>query len=105
MGQARLGRFDVMAFAPTIDPSRAVKFYRDILGLPLVSQDGFAAVFDAHGIMLRVTIVPKPLTPQPFTILGWKVPDIAATVKDLASTGVKFERYMDSQDELNIWTA
>jgi hypothetical protein len=54
--------------------------------------------------MLRVTSVPK-LTPQPFTVLGWKVPDIAAAVKGLAAAGVKFERYMDSQDELNIWTA
>jgi catechol 2,3-dioxygenase-like lactoylglutathione lyase family enzyme len=100
-----LGEFDVIAFAPTIDAVRAVEFYRDTLGLSLISQDSFAAVFDAHGITLRVTNVPKPLTPQPFTVLGWKVPDIAATVKGLAAAGVKFERYMDSQDELNIWTA
>jgi catechol 2,3-dioxygenase-like lactoylglutathione lyase family enzyme len=100
-----LGQFDVMAFAPTTDAAWSVEFYRDALGLSLISQDSFAAVFDAHGIALRVTNVPKPLTPQAFTVLGWKVPDIAAVVKDLAAAGVKFERYMDSQDELNIWTA
>ena len=100
-----LGQFDIMAFAPTIDAKRAVEFYRDTLGVPMISQDGFAAVFDAHGVTLRVTNVPKPLTPHPFTQLGWKVLDIAATVKGLAAAGVKFERYMDSQDELNIWTA
>jgi catechol 2,3-dioxygenase-like lactoylglutathione lyase family enzyme len=105
MNNASLGQFDVMAFAPTIDAVRAVEFYRDTLGLSLISQDSFAAVFDAHGITLRVTSVPQPLTPQPFTVLGWKVPDIAATVKGLAAAGVKFERYMDSQDDLNIWTA
>lgn len=105
MDTTSLGEFDVMAFAPTTHASRAVEFYRDTLGLPLISQDGFAAAFDAHGIMLRVTSVPKPFTPQPFTVLGWKVPDIGATVKGLATKGVKFERYMDSQDELNIWTA
>jgi catechol 2,3-dioxygenase-like lactoylglutathione lyase family enzyme len=105
MDKPSLGEFDVMAFAPTTDAARAVEFYRDTLGLTLISQDSFAAAFDAHGIMLRVTIVPKPLTPQPFTVLGWKVPDIAAAVKELAAAGVKFERYMDSQDELNIWTA
>jgi catechol 2,3-dioxygenase-like lactoylglutathione lyase family enzyme len=105
MNNASLGEFDVMAFAPTIDAVRAVEFYRDTLGLSLISQDSFAAVFDAHGITLRVTSVPQPLTPQPFTVLGWKVPDIAATVKGLAAAGVKFERYMDSQDDLNIWTA
>jgi catechol 2,3-dioxygenase-like lactoylglutathione lyase family enzyme len=105
MDKISLGHSDVVAFAPTIDAARAVAFYRDTLGLPLISRDGFAAAFDAHGIMLRVTIVPEPLTPQPFTVLGWKVPDIAAVVKGLAAAGVKFERYMDSQDELNIWTA
>ena len=93
-----------MAFAPTIDPEKAIAFYRDTLGLSLLSQDSFAAAFDAHGIMLRVSTVPK-LTPQPFTILGWKVPDIVAAVKGLAAAGVQFERYMDSQNELNVWTA
>jgi catechol 2,3-dioxygenase-like lactoylglutathione lyase family enzyme len=105
LAKISLGQFDVMAFAPTIDAKRAVEFYRDTLGLSLISQDGFAAAFDAHGFMLRVTSVPKPLTPQPFTVLGWKVPDIAAAVKGLAAAGVEFERYMDSQDDLNIWTA
>jgi catechol 2,3-dioxygenase-like lactoylglutathione lyase family enzyme len=100
-----LGDCDVMAFAPTTDAARAVKFYRDTLGLTLISQDGFAAAFDAHGIMLRVTNVPEPLTPQPFTVLGWKVADIAATVRELAAAGAKFERYMPTQDELGIWTA
>jgi catechol 2,3-dioxygenase-like lactoylglutathione lyase family enzyme len=104
MDKISLDRFEIMAFAPTADAARVVEFYRDTLGLPLISQDGFAAVFDAHGIMLRVTNVPK-LTPQPFTVLGWKVPDMATAVKGLAAGGVKFERYMESQDELNIWTA
>jgi hypothetical protein len=38
--------------------------------------------------------------------LGWQVPEITATVKDLAEAGVSFERYegMD-QDELSIWTS
>lgn len=104
MDKISLGHFDVMAFAPTIDPEKAIAFYRDTLGLSLLSQDSFAAAFDAHGIMLRVSTVPK-LTPQPFTILGWKVPDIVAAVKGLAAAGVQFERYMDSQNELNVWTA
>jgi catechol 2,3-dioxygenase-like lactoylglutathione lyase family enzyme len=105
MDKTSLSQFDVVAFAPTTDAARAVAFYRDTLGLALISQDGFAAVFDAHGTILRVTSVPKPLTPQPFTVLGWKVPDIPAAVEGLAAAGVKFERYMDAQDELNIWTA
>lgn len=101
-----LANCDVMAFAPTCDQGRAIEFYRDKLGLKLTSQDGFAAVFDAHGIVLRVSTVPAPLTPQPFTILGWKVPDIAQAVGSLASSGVTFERFPQvPQDELGIWTA
>ncbi len=103
---------DVMAFAPTCDAGRAVEFYRDKLGLRLVSEDAFAAVFDAHGTTLRVTIVPQPLTPQAFTILGWKVADIAASVRSLEAAGVRFERYdpkifhgLPGQDTLGIWTA
>lgn len=100
-----LGNRKIVAFAPTVDAARAVEFYRDKLGLRLVSQDDFAATFDAHGTMLRVSSVPKPLTPQPFTILGWEVPDIAAAVQALTEVGVKFERYMPAQDELGVWTA
>jgi hypothetical protein len=38
--------------------------------------------------------------------LGWKVPDIAAAVRGLASAGVSFERYPQiPQDELGIWAA
>jgi catechol 2,3-dioxygenase-like lactoylglutathione lyase family enzyme len=97
---------DVMAFAPTCDQARAIEFYRDKLGLKMTSQDNFAAAFDANGIMLRVSSVPAPLTPQPFTILGWKVADIAATVRSLGSAAVTFERYPQiGQDELGIWTA
>jgi len=103
---AVLGQCDVMAFAPTCDQTRAIEFYRGKLGLKLTSADGFAAVFDANGIMLRVTNVPNPLTPQRFTILGWKVADIAAAARALSEKGVSFERYPGiTQDELGVWTA
>jgi catechol 2,3-dioxygenase-like lactoylglutathione lyase family enzyme len=100
-----LGNCDIVAFAPTRDVERAVGFYRDTLGLRLVSQDPFAAIFDAHGIMLRVTPVPQ-FTPHPFTVLGWKVPDAAAAARELSGKGVVFERYPGlDQDDLGVWTA
>jgi catechol 2,3-dioxygenase-like lactoylglutathione lyase family enzyme len=43
----------------------------------------------------------------PFTALGWKVPDIKATVEMLAKKGVKFERIPElqqQQDAAGIWT-
>jgi hypothetical protein len=43
--------------------------------------------------MLRVTGV-RELTPPPYTVLGWSVPDIAAAVRDLEARGVAFARYV-----------
>ncbi|MBI1790102.1 MAG: VOC family protein [Acidobacteria bacterium] len=101
-----LGQHHIVAFVGTQDPAQAKNFYRDTLGLRLVSEElPFALVFDAHGTMLRVTMVPK-LTPAGYTVLGWQVPDIAAAAKALQSAGVQFERYPGmQQDELGIWTA
>ena len=95
----------IIAFIATRDPARAKKFYGDTLGLPLVSEDPFALVFDAHGTMLRVTTV-KKLSVAPYTVLGWRAPNISAAVKALAKAGVRFERYPGmQQDELGIWTS
>ncbi len=47
----------------------------------------------------------RKFTPLPFTALGWKVPDIKATVDKLAKKGVKFERIPElQQDAAGIWT-
>ena len=35
----------------------------------------------------------EAFVPQPFTVLGWQVNDIQATVKELTAKGVQFERY------------
>ena len=88
------------------DPERARAFYRDRLGLDLVSDElAFALVFDANGTMLRVTVV-KELAPAGYTILGWRVQDIAAAATALANAGVEFQRYGGmEQDALGIWTA
>jgi catechol 2,3-dioxygenase-like lactoylglutathione lyase family enzyme len=63
-------------------------------------------VFDANGTMLRVTPVGKH-NPAPFTVLGWEVESIEATVKRLQSAGVEFQRYagLNENDPLGIWTA
>jgi catechol 2,3-dioxygenase-like lactoylglutathione lyase family enzyme len=94
---------DMVAFVPTTDPARAKAFYAETLGLELESESSFALVFRAGGTMLRVTTV-QELTPQPFTILGWDVPDIAAAIRALADRGVEFQRYgFADQDELGVW--
>jgi catechol 2,3-dioxygenase-like lactoylglutathione lyase family enzyme len=95
---------DVVAFAATTDLHRARAFYEQALGLPVIEQNSFACVFDANGTMLRVTAVPE-VSHAGYTVLGWRVTDIDATVRGLAAKGVVFKRYdgMD-QNENGVWT-
>src|SRR6476660_771511 len=86
------------------DRARAKAFYGETLGLRLIHEDNFATVFDSNGTTLRVSPA-KDLKPQPFTVLGWEVPDIKVTVKALAGIGIEFIRVPGlPQDELWIWS-
>jgi catechol 2,3-dioxygenase-like lactoylglutathione lyase family enzyme len=103
-----LGTAELIAFAATADLDRAKDFYLGVLGLRAVEDTPYACVIDAAGTMLRLVPVGPPgsVLVAPYTVLGWKVPDIDATVKELAARGVEFTRYdgMD-QDEAGVWTA
>ena len=100
-----LGSQKLTAFVSTHNPARAKVFYRDTLGLHLLSEDSFALVFDANGTKLRVSIVAEVVVAK-YTVLGWDVPDIVATAKSLRRAGVKLEIFGGfAQDELGIWTA
>ena len=103
-----LSKHNIIGFVTIIDVARARKFYGEVLGLRLVSEEPpFALVFDANGIMLRLGMG-RELPAQIGTVLGWQVSDIAGTVRDLEKAGVKFERFDQfphmKQDELGIWT-
>jgi catechol 2,3-dioxygenase-like lactoylglutathione lyase family enzyme len=100
-----LGTSDLVAFVATSDPARAKAFYGDTLGLKLVSEDQFAVVFDANGTILRIAIV-QTVAAAPYTVLGWRVQDVASVAKELNNAGVTFERFgFLEQDELGIWVA
>jgi catechol 2,3-dioxygenase-like lactoylglutathione lyase family enzyme len=102
---AGFGSHEIVAFAATSRPATARRFYRDALGLRLVSEDKFALVFDAHGTMLRVSIVQEVL-PAGYTVLGWQVPDIVAAATRLRAAGVRLQRYSGmGQDKRDIWTS
>ena len=106
-GDSILGGSELVAFAPTTDPAKARAFYEGVLGLRLVADEKpFALVFDANGTMLRVTTVHE-LKPHPFTVLGWGVADIEATVDRLVTAGVEFNRYkgMNDADPRGIWNS
>ena len=100
-----LGTTKIIAFVPTTDPERARAFYEDTLGLRFVKDDGFAHVFDANGIMVRVAKV-RDFKPAGFTILGWGVADIARDAEKLAKAAVRLEIFgLPGQDKRGVWTA
>lgn len=82
----------MVGFALTAKPEESKRFYSDVLGFRFVNDDGFALVFDAHGLMIRVSKVQSHTPPQN-TVLGWEVDDISAVVSELKAKGVPFERY------------
>ncbi|GAB3780296.1 VOC family protein [Nocardioides ungokensis] len=99
-----LATSDVIAFASTTDLARARSFYEVTLGLPVVEENAYACVFDAHGTMLRITAVAEVAHPG-YTVLGWRVTDISGTAARLESLGVAFARYDGmEQDAHGVWT-
>lgn len=99
---------DITAFVPTRDPERARAFYEGVLGLEFVSEDPFALVFNANGVMIRIANVSavSDFKPASFTILGWHVPNAEDAVRELETKGVSFERFpWMEQSETGIWTS
>jgi catechol 2,3-dioxygenase-like lactoylglutathione lyase family enzyme len=93
----------LVAFIATTDFAVARSFYRDTLGLRLISETPFALEFKVTGGDLRVTKV-EAVVAAPYTTLGWNVDNIASTVEELTGRGVKFERYPAlTQDPREIW--
>ncbi len=95
----------LIAFVPTTDLARARVFYSDVLGLRVTEESEFACVFEAGETMLRLTPVRK-LSRTRYTVLGWGVDDIEATVRGLVAAGVAMVHYRGMEvDEAGIWTS
>ena len=101
-----LAKYQLIAFATIVDVERAKHFYRDILGLTLISEEPpFALVFDAKGTMVRLGMAKK--LPEAYgTVLGWQVPEIEVAARELSERGVQFERFDGlKQDDKGIWVS
>ena len=95
----------VVSLVGTTRADASKQFYESTLGLKFIKDDGYAFVFDIGGRELRVSRVPAVI-PSTYAVLGFVVPDIAATVDDLAAKGVKFERFgFFQQDARGVWAA
>ena len=89
----------------TRDRAISAPFYRDTLGLPLVGEDPYAAVFGLDGAVMRLSTI-EGWTPHPHTIFGFEVDDIAAAMRALTAKGVKFIVYPGfGQSDDGVWTS
>jgi len=99
-----MGRQPV-SFVAAADAGRALRFYRDVMGLELVEDTPFALVFSDNGQMLRVQKV-RDHAPAAHTVHGWSVDDIEAEIANLTSKGVEFLRFEHlDQSPLGVWTS
>ena len=93
------------AFVLTANRSRAIPFYRDVIGLPLLAEDPFAATFDIGGEATMRLTDHQGWEPMAHTVVGWVVQDIEAAVRALADQGVACAIYDGfGQDDLGIWS-
>jgi catechol 2,3-dioxygenase-like lactoylglutathione lyase family enzyme len=100
---ATLPTSELIAFMPTTNLAAARVFYEKGLGLPIAGESPIACTFDANGTTLRVIAV-EQITIAPYTVLGWNVTDIEASIRELAGRGVVFERFEGVEhDELGVW--
>jgi catechol 2,3-dioxygenase-like lactoylglutathione lyase family enzyme len=100
-----LANQQLKAFIPTLSAEGAKNFYRDRLGLRLVSEDPYGLDFVISGSALRISIV-NELNAQTFTVLGWNVANINSAIEWLNKKGIQCEKYPDlEQDNLGVWTS
>src|SRR5688500_7090170 len=87
LGLSQIGQI----FINVKDVERAVKFYRDTLGIKfLFRAPPNMAFFDCGGIRLMLGIAEKPEINHPASIIYYKVADIQATYESLKSREVDF---------------
>ncbi len=87
IGISRLGQVGINVH----DLDRAVSFYRDILGLPLLFMAGGMGFFDCAGVRLMLSRPEKPEFDHPGSVLYFAVPDIQAAYRQLQGKAVHFE--------------
>jgi catechol 2,3-dioxygenase-like lactoylglutathione lyase family enzyme len=84
------------------DEAQALAFYRDTLGLTVVSTAMGLQLDVTGGAPVFVYATPGHV-PATFTVLNFEVDDIDVAVEELAAAGVEIERYSGiHQDEKGI---
>ena len=87
------------------DLEKAREFYGETLGLrtSVISEEGGVMSLDLAGDRGTLVYQKPDFTPATYTILNFPVDDIDTAVDELATRGVRFERYDDFEhDEKGI---
>ena len=84
----RIGQIYVTAH----DLDRAVRFYRDTLGLPFLFQVPRMAFFDCGGVRIMLGIPDAPEFDHPASIIYYRVADIDAAHQALVRRDVTFRQ-------------
>jgi methylmalonyl-CoA/ethylmalonyl-CoA epimerase len=87
IGITRIGQISINVH----DLDRAIAFYRDKLGLPLLFTAGKLAFFDCGGVRLMLSPPEKPEFDHPSSILYFSVPDIMAAHREMLAGGAHVE--------------
>ncbi len=91
---------------PVLDFDRAVAFYRDVVGLPLIAAFPSLAFFDLDGVRLLLE-VSRGDHPHSGSVLYFAVDDIHAAREELGARGVAFEQepHLIHRDEAGTFGA
>jgi methylmalonyl-CoA/ethylmalonyl-CoA epimerase len=90
------------------DLPRAIAFYRDVLGLPLLFTAGSMAFFDCGGVRLLLGTPDRPELDHPSSILYFRVPDMQSAYQCLLSKNVTIEappRLIAKMPAYDLWMA
>ena len=100
----RLSTSNIIAFVPSTNLHKSKLFYEDKLGLTLKSFDDIALEFKIDKVVLRVTKVSE-FNPADYTIFGWEIDDIDATIKELLLQKIEFKKFDNfKQTDLGVCT-
>jgi methylmalonyl-CoA/ethylmalonyl-CoA epimerase len=87
---SRLGAIGQIAIT-VHDLPRAVRFYRDVLELPLLFEVPTLAFFDAGGVRLMLGVPEDPKFDHPASLLYYRVEDIHGATTRLKARGAEFQ--------------
>ncbi|MBW8351358.1 VOC family protein [Bacillus sp. IITD106] len=104
MGIQKIGQIGV----PAKDLERALSFYKDSLGLPLLFNTDTMAFFECNGIRLLLGLPEKEEFAHPSSVIYFQVANIYDTYEELKAKGVTFidePHLVAKMDNRETWMA